>query len=349
MSKKKISWPKISIIILSFNGGEDLKRCFNSIKMQTYPSNKIEVVVVDDGSVDDSVQTAKENGARVYINKKRDVYLNWAIALHKITGDFTYMIDQDIELRGKDFLKKMIPPMLEDKRIVACFTRKYPKASQSWITRFLSYHPAQCDPLYEFLTPPVESTFIEEKKNYILCKFILGKVPPFGRMFYRVEYLKNTTNWKQKRVFDHDLVIKTIKAGYDFFAYVPKAGLYHNHAKNLKHLLYKRARNLRMHYFPENKVTEYRWIDVGNKKDVVKMVGWIIYANLFIPAALRGVYRAIRDKDLVFLIEPVVTITITDIILWNFIISNIGREIIMNSVKTLVSKSQSSSLGSFGR
>lgn len=348
MPKRRIHWPKISLIILTWDGGKDLIRCFASIKKQAFPKNKLEVVVVDDGSEDDSVQTARKNGARVIINKQRDVYRNWAIALHKITGDFVYMIDQDIELRGGNFLKKMIRPMIEDDRIVASFTRKYPKLSQSWITRFLSYHPAQADPLYEFLAPSVEESFVEVNRTHIVCKFVLGKVPPFGRMFYRVKYLKRTENWKLNRVADQDLVVKTMKAGFDYFAYVPKAGLYHNHAQNLGHLLKKRARNLHMHYFPENKTTEYRWIDVENKKDVLKMIGWIIYANLFVPAALRGIYRAIKHKDLVLLIEPVVTITTTDIILWNFLKSKVGREIIYNATRTLMLKGNNSGLGSFG-
>lgn len=343
-----MKWPKISIIILTLNGGEDLKKCFASINEQTYPKDKVEVVVVDDVSEDNSVEIAKSNGARVFVVKKRDLYRNWAIALHKMTGDFTYMIDQDIELRGRDFFQKMVRPMLEDKNIAASFTRKYPKAKQAWVTQFLSYHPAQCDPLYEFLTPPVEKSFIEDRGNYILCKFVLGQVPPFGRMFYRVKYLKKTTSWNQKRVFDHDLVIKSIKAGYDLFSYVPEAGLYHNHAKNLGHLLYKRVRNLHMHYFPENQNTEYRWLDVNNKKDVLKMVGWVIYANLFIPATLRGIYRAIKNKKWVLLIEPVITITTTDVILWQFVKNNVGREILINSVKSIFNIRNKKTQGAFG-
>lgn len=349
-SSPEKNWPKISIIILTLNGGEDLKRCLASIKKQTYPKKKVEIVVVDDASEDNSQEVAKSYGARVYVSGKRDVYLSWAIALHKITGEFTYMIDQDIELHGRDFLQKMVYPMLKNENIVAAFTREgTPRNDQSWVTNFISYHPAQCDPLYEFITPSVENTFIKKEKEYILCKFVLGKVPPFGRMFYRVKYLKKTSNWKQKKVYDHDLVIKTIKAGYDLFAWVPQAGLYHNHAKNLKHLLKKRARNLHMHYFPSNKTTEYRWLDTSSKYQVMKLIFWVIYANLFFPALIRGMLRALKFRDLVLLIEPVITITTTDVILWNFLTNNVGRDIVMNAIRALTFRSNHSSLGAFGR
>ena len=229
--KDKVVWPKVSIIILTLNGVERIKKSLPAVVKQDYPKNRLEIIIVDGGSTDGTIDVAKKLGAKVYINPKSDVYRSWAIALHKMTGDFTYMIDDDIVLRSKDFIKKMVKPLLEDKMLMASFTREgSPDPSQPWVTRFISHHPAQCDPLYEFIAPSVESTFIEKKKDYILCKFVLGNVPPFGRMFYRVSYLKKTPNWKLKRVYDQDLVIKSIKSGYDLFSYVPNALIDHNHA-----------------------------------------------------------------------------------------------------------------------
>lgn len=346
---KHSKFPKISIIILTLNEQEYLKSALSSVRKQAYPQNKVEIIVVDNGSKDKSVEIAKTFGAKVFINKKGDVYANWAMALHKVTGEYAYMIDQDIELRGRKFFQKMIKPLMSDDKIIASFTRKYPRKDQAWITRFLSYHPAQCDPLYEFLTPPVENSFVKKTQDYILCKFKLGEVPPFGRMFYRIKYLKKTPNWKLKRVFDHDLIIKSIKSGYKYFAYVPKAGLFHHHARSLSHLLYKRQRNLKMHYFPENKTTEYRWLDVNDKKRVIKLIGWVIYANLFFPAMFRGVLRFLKYKDWALLMEPVVVISTTDFILLNFIKSSQGREILINSITTLFKKSTRFTKGAFGQ
>jgi len=346
---KGIKVPKISIIVLTLNEAGYLKKCLASVRSQSYPQEKVEIVVVDNGSKDKSVNVAKSYDARVFINKKGDVYRNWAIALHKITGDFVYMIDQDIELRGKDFFQKMLKPLICDRRIIASFTRKYVRKDQAWVTRFLSYHPAQCDPLYEFLTPPLKKSFIGEMDDYTLCKFKLGLVPPFGRMFYRVKYLKKTPNWKLNKVFDHDLIIKSIKSGYNLFAYVPIAGLYHYHARSLKHLLFKRARNLRMHYLPENETTEYRWLDINDRKKIIRLLAWIIYANLFFPAFFRGLIKFFKYKDWVLLMEPVVTIATTDVILWGFIKNKMGRSILKQSLKTLVGKPERAINGAFGQ
>lgn len=47
-------WPTVSIIVPAHNEGAVIDRCLNSIKMQDYPSDRLEIIVVDDGSTDDT-------------------------------------------------------------------------------------------------------------------------------------------------------------------------------------------------------------------------------------------------------------------------------------------------------
>ena len=56
-----------------------------------------------------------------------------------------------MEFRSHYFLQKMIKPLIETTQVAASFTREYPNARQTWITRFISYNQSQCDPLFEFL------------------------------------------------------------------------------------------------------------------------------------------------------------------------------------------------------
>lgn len=50
MIKKLNIYPKISIIIPSYNGLDVLPQCLDSLKQQTYPQEKTEVIVIDNGS-----------------------------------------------------------------------------------------------------------------------------------------------------------------------------------------------------------------------------------------------------------------------------------------------------------
>jgi len=337
MKSSKIQWPKVSFILLTLNDEEGTRRCLESIRQQDYPQEKIDIVSVDNGSKDNSVKVAKSFGAKVLIDPKGTLYSNWIKGLHHIKGEYFFYVEQDIILRGKDFIKKMIYPLLIDKRLMGTYTKEYPRSDMSWVARFLSYHVCQCDPLYEFLTPSIEQTFIEVHKKYIVSKFEIIKLPPICRVFYRVAYLKKTPNWKVKNYFDHDFMIQCLKSGYHYFAYVHEAGYFHFHARNLRHLLQKRVRNLGMHFFPYRDETEYKWLNTESKKEVVRILFWVIYANLFFPEAVRGIVRAIKHRDLVLLMQPIVAISVTDTLLWSFFINKVGQRIISESIKTLFS------------
>ena len=50
------SYPKASVIVCSYNGGKTLDRCLASLKEINYPD--YEVILVDDGSTDDTQQIA---------------------------------------------------------------------------------------------------------------------------------------------------------------------------------------------------------------------------------------------------------------------------------------------------
>jgi len=340
MNKKNhnISWPKISLIFPTFNGSVGVERCLESVKKQVYPKNKVEIIVVDNGSTDNTIQIAKEYTDKVYTRKVMDGgYSNRATGMRLATGDFVYMIlEQDMELRSKYFIQKMVKPLLDNPNIVASFTREYPKSDQPWVTRFISYNPVQLDPLFEFLAPSIDETIIDRKEGYFLCEYFAGKIPPTTHMLFRKSFLKKTRVWKQEKDFDHDTIIGIVNSGYHLFAYVPDAGDYHHHAKNLKQLIGKRIRNLNNHYFPFQDSLKYKWLDMNKGSSALKMMLWIIYANLLFPATIRGFIRYLRYKDWALLMEPVVTVAVTDAILVHFLINNVGRKIIFDSLRSLV-------------
>jgi glycosyltransferase involved in cell wall biosynthesis len=332
--KKNINWPKVSFILLTLNGGNGVKRCLTSLWKQSYPKKLIDVVVVDNGSTDESVYIAREFGARVFIHPEGNLYSNWVRGLHVVNGKFVFYLEQDIVLRGKNFIKNMIKPLLNDSRLIASFTKEHPKKDMNWTARFLSYHYSQCDPLLEFLFDKLENKIIERHDDYDVCKFD-HKLQPACRMFYRIKYLKKTKNWRAKNYFDHDFVINCVNAGYPYFAYVSEPGYYHYHVTSLKHLMTKRVRNMNMHYFDNYDKGDYTILNIKDKKQVLKLILFFFYANLIIPATIRGIIRFLKYKDWVLLTEPIVTVAVTDYLLLAFLKDERGRGYITRSVNTL--------------
>ena len=57
--------PLVSVVIPVMDRATELRRCLASLRRISYPASKLEVIVVDDGSRDDSAAVAEELGATV--------------------------------------------------------------------------------------------------------------------------------------------------------------------------------------------------------------------------------------------------------------------------------------------
>src|SRR5207247_782787 len=49
---RKTAWPRVSVVVCSYNGGRTLEQCLRSLSHMNYPD--YEVIVIDDGSSDDT-------------------------------------------------------------------------------------------------------------------------------------------------------------------------------------------------------------------------------------------------------------------------------------------------------
>ena len=56
MQEIKNEWPIVSVITVSMNGKKWLKELFDSILASDYPEEKLEIIYVDNGSIDGSIE-----------------------------------------------------------------------------------------------------------------------------------------------------------------------------------------------------------------------------------------------------------------------------------------------------
>lgn len=332
------SLPKVSFFIMSFNDAKNMELAILSVKKQNYPKDKVEIIVVDDASTDNSIEVAKKYKTKILINGRRDIYRSLSMGYHVANGEFCFQLDQDVELKSKTFIKQMIEPLLKDKTLGGSFTRYYPGKDPSWVNKFISYHPVQEDPVYEYFSQPIEKFIVKKVNDYYICDYSSKNIPPTTLMFFRMSHLRKSPLWGNKRFFDHELLMSLIGKGITNFAYVPNAGLYHKHARSLGHLIYKRLRNMKHHYLKTDSEYKYKWFDATSISGILKIIIWVIYANLLLPAAIRGILRTLKHKDIVFLTEPLITIAVTDAILFQFFAMKEGRQFIFRSLKTLFSR-----------
>ncbi len=86
---------KISVVIPAYNGGTQLEECLNAIGRLTTPPS--EVILVDDGSNDGSIQKAAARGVRILATSGREgPALARNIGAQAATGDVVFFLDADV-------------------------------------------------------------------------------------------------------------------------------------------------------------------------------------------------------------------------------------------------------------
>lgn len=88
--------PLVSVIFAAFNEQNQVDRLIKSLRRQSYPN--IEIIVVDDGSSDQTVQTARKLRAKAFARShaERSVQRNYGVSQAK--GEYVLVLDADMEL-----------------------------------------------------------------------------------------------------------------------------------------------------------------------------------------------------------------------------------------------------------
>src|SRR3989475_1395503 len=90
---KDARWPRISVVVCSYNGARTIRDCFEGLLCVEYPD--FEVIVVNDGSIDRTSAIAREYGFRVINTENRGLSSARNTGLQAATGEIVAYIDDD--------------------------------------------------------------------------------------------------------------------------------------------------------------------------------------------------------------------------------------------------------------
>jgi GT2 family glycosyltransferase len=116
-----LTFPMISVAIINLNGEKYLKECLDSLKDLNYPQDKLEIIVVDNGSNDGSLVLIRQNYPKVKIveNSKN---MGFAYANNQAAkaaeGEYIAFLNNDTRV-DKNWLIELLKPIYKDKEIVA--------------------------------------------------------------------------------------------------------------------------------------------------------------------------------------------------------------------------------------
>jgi len=136
-------WPRVSVVIPAFNEGPMVERSIRSVAQCAYPPEQLEIIVVDDGSRDDTFfhmqRLRREHPERVKLVRfkgnrgKREAL---AAGFRAATGNILITIDSDSEIEPTT-IHEMVTPFLVDPDVGAVAGRVAVLNRETTISRML--------------------------------------------------------------------------------------------------------------------------------------------------------------------------------------------------------------------
>lgn len=171
----------VSIVIATFNGRKTLPLVLKSIKKQTFPQEKIEVLVVDGGSTDSTLEVARQFGCRIVKNSKAEPVSSKILGFQRAKGRYLIYLDQDELIDNPESLSlkyQILQKETKVKAIIGSGYRTPPNApfTTTYINEFgdpFSFFIYRMSKNYRYFIKELRQNFrlIKENGNGIIFNF----------------------------------------------------------------------------------------------------------------------------------------------------------------------------------
>ncbi len=280
---------KVSIIIPTYNRKDMLKGCLKSIYNQDYPGDKYEVIVVDDGSTDEtgkllSVFTKQHPNFHYYQQNNKGPAAARNLGIQYASANYVVLVDSDC-LLSENFLKIVVSAIKEKKNIDAFVGSVIRYFENKFFSPISEYEKNIAESLtdieYDKLTHHAKfhtdccviKKEIFEKLDGFDEKFIssaAGEDKDFGfrllKAGYKISFLSKAIVYH----FERSSIREMLKRYYNFGKW--DCVNYKKHFKNLAILKFPFNRNIILAHFP---ITIY--LDINGVKILIFLLTITIF------------------------------------------------------------------------
>lgn len=274
----------VSIVIPVYNSEKDLAVCLASIRAQTYPKEKIEILLCDGGSKDRTIEIGKKFGCRIVSNPKVLAEYGVTLGIAKATGRYVTILAADNELIGADFIQQVLYPFGQDKRIMITYPMQVSTRNDFWISKYINMFT---DPISHFVYGNAANTRTFERAYKTIQKNEQYVLYDFSSMDYPMIALAQGTTIRKndgKRNNPGDDILPIVDTIVDgkYLAYVPRAQLAHHTISSLLQYFRKQRWAFDNYLMGSDYGIRKRMIYFSPVRKIKKLV-WPIYAGLFFP------------------------------------------------------------------
>jgi len=210
----------VSVIVPAYNAAQTLPNCIGALLNQTFDRAAYELIIVDDGSADETAQAADRPGVHLI----RQVHAGPAAArntgIKRARGDLLLFTDADCE-PARDWIEAMVQPFA-DPRVMGC-KGVYRTRQRGLLPRFVQVE-------------------YEEKYRPMMGMDSIDFIDTYSAG-YRRSVFENAGLFAEDILAaeDAEFSFRLAQRGYRL-VFNPQGVVYHTHAENLMHYLRRKFR-----------------------------------------------------------------------------------------------------------
>lgn len=308
--------PKISVVMATYNSDRTLEASLKSLREQDYPQENIELIIADGGSQDRTREIIEKFGGRIVDvpRDKQGAEYNKGYGLQYATGEFILCIDHDNILPHKEWLNKMLLPLIEDSEIVAVEPLRYHYDKNfSLLDRYFALFGVN-DPLPYYLGKADRLDYIHsrynllgsatKKEGYYLVQFDKNnprRIPTLGANgFLMRKSIFEKSDHAPERYFHIDINVDLVKQGFTKYAFI-EDDIIHLTNSRLFNFLRRRKKFMDQYYL--NNFSVRRYSVYYSQDDKVKLVRYIFYTITFIKPILDSIRGWLKIRDIAWFIH----------------------------------------------
>jgi glycosyltransferase involved in cell wall biosynthesis len=302
---------KISFILGILNAERTLRECLNGILMQDYLKSNYEIIIVDGGSSDKTLEIIKE-----YKQKNKNIILlhnpkklSEGIGMSKDIGikhsraEFVVLLDHDNIILDRNWLNKMLFPFFKDKQIVASQSLLKFKNDSPIFLKYLNRIGIE-DPFaipYSLVSQvslnpkrfeKVEENYYVHTLNSQMVLFAGANGCIFRRsLFNKINYSRDVDLFAEMAEYKMKIAIPI------------NAYLFHDTSSGIYSLLKKKAIYCFRFLNKDSMTKKFNWIRPGSKGRLA-FIGHVLYSLSIILPLFYSFRRFIKEKEFFWFIHP---------------------------------------------
>lgn len=318
---------RITFVVPTLNAASCLPRCLDSIYAQEHKTADVEVILVDGGSEDSTLEIAHEYPCKILHNPTRfedGREGGKAIGFRNAIGEIAIFMDADNELHSTRWLHHMIAPFMAEPDLVGCFPTMILRAGEGTLSRYLSR--AYTQPMIRFWEDYGYGTTIRRTEEYTIM---------------RVRHARDMSNGSAVRrdalieVGGYDFGFETpqrlIKVGLTKFAWSHKAQIYHHmDVQSLRQFVKKRIARINRFAGWNRGGQRPNTLSLYRPSSGTERLRLIAHAFGLTPpfSIVTAVARAAKEGDAAWLYHPIVAALDLVVHFTTLVTSDAGRDVL---------------------